>query len=93
MRGVGSETRKNLRRLVGSRGALRPKVFFDNWLLGPPLGVSPHAFPFGNYEKKTKCQKILYADADAGAHLSEFWPNSLGAGPIREKKIMESTRF
>ena len=23
--------------------------------------------------KKTKCQKILYADADAGAHLSEFY--------------------
>ena len=36
--------------------------------------------------KKTKCKKALGSDADAGAHLSEFWPNSLEAGPIREKR-------
>ena len=51
VRGVGSETRKNVRRVVGSWGALRPKVFFDNWLLRTPLGVSPHARTFEDFEK------------------------------------------
>ena len=36
---------------------MRPKVFFDNWLPGTPLGVSPHAIPFGNYEKKLNARK------------------------------------
>ena len=50
-RGVGSETRKNLKRVVGSWGALRPKVFFDNWLLGTPLGGCQHASTFEDFEK------------------------------------------
>ena len=57
MRGVGSETRKNLTGLVGSWGALRPKVFFDNWLLGTPLGGCQHASTFEDFEKKLNARK------------------------------------
>ena len=56
VRGVGSETRKKPARPVGSWGALRPKDFLYNWLLGTPLGVTPHATPLGDFEKN-KMQK------------------------------------
>ena len=52
---------------------------------GPPLAAARMRL-LSVIMKKTKCKKALCCDADAGAHLSEFWPNSLEAGPICEKR-------